>query len=48
MTFSGKMWLMIISKLKKKKTGPHPVSKKYIFGKTRGRMSNWTPQPFKD
>ena len=46
MTFSGKIWLMIISKLKK--TGPHPVSKKYIFGKTRGRMSNWTPQPFKD
>ena len=40
MTFSGKMWLMIISKLKK--TRPHPASKKYIFRKTRGRMSNWT------
>ena len=42
MTFSGKMWLMIISKLKKK-TAPYPVFRKYIFGKTRGWMSNWTP-----
>ena len=32
----------------KKKSKPSSVSKKYIFGKTRGRMSNWTPQPFKD
>ena len=27
-------------KIKKKKTGPHSLSKKYIFGKTRGQMSN--------
>ena len=27
-------------KIKKKKTGPHPLSKRYIFGKTRGRVSN--------
>ena len=36
MTFSGKMWLMVIIKLKKgkninKKTGPHPISKKIHF-----------------
>ena len=41
---------MIISTLKKnnKKAGPYPVSRKYIFGKARERMSNWTSQPFKD
>ena len=42
-TFSGKMWLMIILELKLKKQnkiGPHSLSKKYIFGKTSGRMSN--------
>ena len=30
MTFSGNMWLM-----KTKKTGLHPVSEKYILGKTK-------------
>ena len=35
MNFLGKMWLMTILKVKKE-TGPHLLSKKYIFGKTRG------------
>ena len=49
MTFSGKMGLMIILKLKLKKeekTGPRSLFKKYIFRKTRGRMSNLTPPAF--
>ena len=52
MTFSGKIWLMIILKLTLKKSKKNrawfSLSKKYIFGKTRGRMSNSTPQPIKD
>ena len=34
---------MTYDNIKIKKTGPHPVSKKYTFGKARGWMSNWTP-----
>ena len=48
-TFSGDVTYDNINiKKKQKKTGPYPVSKKYIFGKARERMSNWTSQPFKD
>ena len=36
MKFSGKMWHMIILKVAKNQGFIHPVSRKYIFGKTTG------------
>ena len=52
MKFTGKMWLMIISKVKKE--GLHPFSEKHIFGKsTEGwggglvTLIHWSPTLFR-
>ena len=37
MKFSGKMGLMIILKVTKSHKGLHPLSRRYIFGKTEER-----------
>ena len=41
MTFSGKIWLIIISKLKK--TGLHPVSKNTFLEKPEGECQTEPP-----
>ena len=43
MTFSGKMCCDNIKM--KKKTGPHPLSKRYIFEKKRGNVKLTPPPP---
>ena len=51
MTFSGKMWLMIILKLKlkkPKKIGPHSLLKNTYLEKPGGECQTERPSNFKD
>ena len=43
--FLEKVWLIILIKVTKK-AGLHPLSRKCIFGRTTGDISNWFPSYF--